>query len=231
MRPATRLTLADSVITILKENIAKGVWRVGDKLPIESELAELLGVGRNTVREAIRTLAYGGILEVRQGNGTFVRRAIDPADTMRSVDRAAQHEHLELQCVLEAECARFAARRRTAADLKTLRKLLAARGERDSAGDISEFVERDRAFHIAIAEATHNQALEALYRYFSSAIQSNVTGILTEFEEAEIPEPGLEAHRLILDAIERQDEEAAVQATLSLLTPQVEWVESRQKAK
>ena len=145
------------------------------------------------MREAVRTLAYSGVLEVR-GDGTYVRRNVDPAETMRDVDRAARSDHLELQCMLETECARYAARRRTDEDLATLRKLLKARGEREASRDVKKFVERDRAFHIAVAAASHNHALEALYRYFSP-ILANVEDILVELDEAEIPEPDMRAHR------------------------------------
>ena len=105
---------------------------------------------------------------------------------MRDVDRAARSDHLELQCMLETECARYAARRRTDEDLATLRKLLKARGEREASRDVKKFVERDRAFHIAVAAASHNHALEALYRY-SQPILANVEDILVELDEAEIP--------------------------------------------
>ncbi|PAJ97767.1 GntR family transcriptional regulator, partial [Burkholderia ubonensis] len=104
--PATRHSLVDSAIEILKSNITSGIWGVGQRIPTELDLARQLAVGRNTVREAVRTLAYSGVLEVRQGDGTYVRRNFDPAETMRNVDRAARGDHLELQCMLETECAR-----------------------------------------------------------------------------------------------------------------------------
>jgi DNA-binding FadR family transcriptional regulator len=222
-----RLSLVDSAIEILKANITNGTWRVGDRLPREADLAEQLGIGRNSVREAVRTLAYAGILDVKQGDGTFVRRNVDATETMRNIDRAAQRDHLELQCVLETECARLAAQRRTEEDLVHLQQLLEARGERDIHQDMAQFVEADRAFHIGIAGATHNQALEALYRYFSSSIQSTVSSVLLEFDEAEIPEPDMGAHAAILDAIRDQDEARAVKATLALLQPQINWLEVR----
>ena len=141
---------------------------------------------------------------------------------MRDVDRAARSDHLELQCMLETECARYAARRRTDEDLATLRKLLKARGEREASRDVKKFVERDRAFHIAVAAASHhNHALEALYRYFSKPILANVEDILVELDEAEIPEPDMRAHQAVLDAIEQRDENKAVRATLAILKPQM----------
>ena len=146
---------------------------------------------------------------------------------MRDVDRAARSDHLELQCMLETECARYAARRRTDEDLATLRKLLKARGEREASRDVKKFVERDRAFHIAVAAASHNHALEALYRYFSP-ILANVEDILVELDEAEIPEPDMRAHQAVLDAIEQRDENKAVRATLAILKPQMTWLETRE---
>ncbi|MBN3818590.1 FadR family transcriptional regulator [Paraburkholderia sp. Se-20369] len=225
--PATRHSLVDSAIEILKSNITSGIWRVGHRIPTELDLAKQLAVGRNTVREAVRTLAYSGVLEVRQGDGTYVRRNVDPAETMRDVDRAARGDHLELQCMLETECARYAARRRTDEDLAVLHALLKARGERETWGDVKTFVERDRAFHIAVATASHNHALEALYRYFSGSILANVEDVLVELDEADIPEPDMKAHQAVLDAIEHRDENKAVRATLAILKPQMTWLETR----
>ncbi|KWO13478.1 GntR family transcriptional regulator [Burkholderia ubonensis] len=224
--PATRHSLVDSAIEILKSNITSGIWGVGQRIPTELDLARQLAVGRNTVREAVRTLAYSGVLEVRQGDGTYVRRNFDPAETMRNVDRAARGDHLELQCMLETECARYAARRRTDEDLATLRRLLKARGERATARDVKKFVERDRAFHIAVATASHNHALEALYRYFSGSILTNIENILVEFDDADILEPDMKAHQAVLDAIEQRDENKAVRATLAILKPQMTWLET-----
>ncbi|AYQ44249.1 MULTISPECIES: FadR/GntR family transcriptional regulator [Burkholderia] len=226
--PATRHSLVESAIEILKSNITSGIWQVGQRIPTELDLAKQLEVGRNTVREAVRTLAYSGVLDVRQGDGTYVRRNVDPADTMRNVDRAARGDHLELQCMLETECARYAARRRTDADLATLRKLLKARGEREASRDVKKFVERDRAFHIAVAAASHNHALEALYRYFSGSILANVEDVLVELDKAAIPEPDLQAHQALLDAIEQRDENKAVRATLAILKPQMTWLETHE---
>ncbi|KVN24886.1 GntR family transcriptional regulator [Burkholderia pyrrocinia] len=225
--PATRHSLVDSAIEILKSNITAGIWRVGHRIPTELDLAKQLAVGRNTVREAVRTLAYSGVLEVRQGDGTYVRRNVDPAETMRDVDRAARGDHLELQCMLETECARYAARRRTDEDLAVLHALLKARGERETWADVKTFVERDRAFHVAVAAASHNHALEALYRYFSGSILANVEDVLVELDEADIPEPDMKAHQAVLDAIEQRDENKAVRATLAILKPQMTWLETR----
>ncbi|XLM20246.1 GntR family transcriptional regulator, partial [Chromobacterium piscinae] len=86
-------------------------------MPTEPELAEELGISRNTVREAIRVLLYAGLLEVRQGDGTYVRAVVNPGEAMRSISRASLREHLEVRCLLEESAARLAAERAGAGDM------------------------------------------------------------------------------------------------------------------
>ena len=106
---APRRSLVDSTIELIRGQIEGGAWKVGERIPREQELAEMLEVGRNTVREAIRVLSHGQVLEVRQGDGTYVRTNIDPAEVMRRVGRSGLREHFALRCMLETEAARLAA--------------------------------------------------------------------------------------------------------------------------
>lgn len=75
----------DTVVDQLRAQLTNGEWAVDDRIPTEHELAEQLGVGRNTVREAVRVLVHAGLLESRQGNGTFVRSTADPAAVLRGI--------------------------------------------------------------------------------------------------------------------------------------------------
>lgn len=72
-----RRSLVDCAIDAMREKIESGAWPVGERIPKETELAEMLQVGRNTVREAIRVLSHADVLEVRQGDGTYVRFELD----------------------------------------------------------------------------------------------------------------------------------------------------------
>lgn len=83
---APRRSLVDSTIELIRGQIEGGAWKVGERIPREQELAEMLEVGRNTVREAIRVLSHGQVLEVRQGDGTYVRTNIDPAVRIILID-------------------------------------------------------------------------------------------------------------------------------------------------
>jgi len=221
--PVQRRSLVESTIDAIRSLIDKRVWKVGECIPREAELVAQFQVGRNTIREAIRVLSHSGMLEVRQGDGTYVRRELDPAETVNQLNRAGLRDHLELQCLLESEAARFAARRRTPQDITRLRKALEGRGEYSPQGDLDDFLERDRAFHVAIAAASHNSALQALYAYFNASIHSHTKGV---FADVELPEPSLADHIAIVDAIVAGDEEAAATAARIMLTPLIDTLDT-----
>ncbi|CAO3438799.1 Transcriptional regulator, GntR family [Azospirillum endophyticum] len=176
----------------------------------------MLQVGRNTVREAIRVLSHARVLEVRQGDGTYVRSSVDPAEVMRRVSHASLRDHFELRAILETEAARLAATRRTDEDLERLGQLLKARGDASTDDDIAGFVDRDLAFHAAVATAAHNTALTELYRYFSAAVRQNTQAVVAEHA---VPEPSHAAHARIVDAIEQQDSERAAEAARAVVAP------------
>ena len=219
---ARRAGLVEQVIDQLRHAVTVGEWPVGQRIPNEAVLVESLGVGRNTVREAVRALAHAGILEVRQGDGTYVRTNVDPVEVMRRVGRSDLREHFALRNMLEAEAARLAAAHRSKADVGLLRRLLNARGEREQHVSSAAFAEADTAFHCAIAGMCGNGALAELYRYFANSVRLNT---LTMLEDKELPEPGLAAHKVIVDAIERQDGEAAAAAVRNLVAPLIAALE------
>ena len=221
--PIQRRSLVESTIDAIRSLIGQRHWKVGDCIPREAELVEQFQVGRNTIREAIRVLSHSGMLEVRQGDGTYVRRDLDPAETVGKLNRAGLRDHLELQCVLESEAARFAARRRTPEDIARLEAALQTRGDYGADAHLDEFLERDRDFHIAIATASHNEALQALYAYFTASIHQHTKSI---FSDAELPEPSRSDHAKIVDAIVAGDEEAAATAARNMLEPLISTLDS-----
>src|SRR5882757_7038491 len=121
-------TLADQVIARLRAEIVSGAWPVGSRIPTEPELVERLGVARNTVREAVRALAHNGLLDIRQGSGTFVVATSELAGVMGRRFADANPLHVaELRASLEATAAALAARRRDDTDLRHLEQLLERR--------------------------------------------------------------------------------------------------------
>ena len=213
---AARRSLVDTTIELIRTHIENGSWKVGDRIPKELELAEMLQVGRNTVREAIRVLSHAEVLEVRQGDGTYVLTSLDPTEVMRRVSRSSLREHFELRAMLETEAARLAARHCTKADVAALRRLLKARGEQHDHNSRDTFADADTAFHSAIARLSGNSALSELYRYFSHAVRENTLSVLGD---ESLPEPDLQAHKAIVDAIEKRDSLAAGAAARAVMAP------------
>jgi DNA-binding FadR family transcriptional regulator len=209
LRAAGRKSLVDTVVEQLRDQLTDGEWSVGDRIPTEHVLADQLGVGRNTVREAVRVLVHAGLLESRQGNGTFVRSTADPAAVLRGIRHAGALDVLELRVALEAEAARLAAVRRDEDDLRALRAALAKLHEQgDRAADA------DLAFHLGIVEATHNAAFTEVYRFFSAQVHES---LVTSLGDHEMPPIDLAAHAALVDAVESGDPAAAEQAARSLL--------------
>ncbi|WP_042370046.1 FadR/GntR family transcriptional regulator [Streptacidiphilus neutrinimicus] len=209
-----REPLADQVIAQLRAQITSGEWPVGSRIPTEAELVEQLGVARNTVREAVRALAHNGLLDIRQGSGTYVLATSELAGVMhRRFAEAEKSEVTELRLALEAAAARLAATRRTAQDLRLLQTALNRREQAWSSGDAEAFVLNDAAFHQAVMAASHNRVLADLY--------ADLGEVLRE-ELRETVGPVLEAHRYvshdgILDAIRDTDpERAAAEAANAL---------------
>lgn len=159
-----RSALSDQVITELRNQITSGEWPVGSRIPTEPELVEQLGVARNTVREAVRALAHNGLLDIRQGSGTYVVATSELAGVMHRRFADADPRHVaELRSTLESSAARLAAERRTPRDLRQLDTLLARREEAWATGDAERFVAADATFHLAVVAASHNEVLTELY--------------------------------------------------------------------
>ena len=97
-----RLSLVDSAVAELRSAVARGEWPVGERIPTEPRLSEQFGVGRNSVREAVRGLVHAGLLETRQGDGTYVRARLDPTEALRRVERSTLRDQLEMRVALEA---------------------------------------------------------------------------------------------------------------------------------
>lgn len=207
LRTAQRASLVDQVIDQLKEQITSGLWQMNGKIPTETVLAEQLGVGRNTVREAVRALTHAGLLECRQGDGTYVRATSELSGAMlRRLRQAEQLEILEVRRALEVESARLAATRRTDEDILRIEAALAERDRAWELDDPEAFVEADLAFHMSVAHATHNLVLIDLYEDFSAALRASITAAGTSLNKSYIP------HDAIARAISSGDATAAERA-------------------
>ncbi|GAA3497080.1 FadR/GntR family transcriptional regulator [Streptomyces albogriseolus] len=203
-----RSALSEQVIAALRAQIASGEWPVGSRIPTEPELVEQLGVARNTVREAVRALAHNGLLDIRQGSGTYVVATSELAGVMHRRFAGADPRHIaELRSSLESWAARLAARRRTEKDLKQLDALLLRREEAWESRDAEAFVTADATFHMAVVAASHNDVMTALYADLGEVLRDwlrdDVGGDMS-------PETHMDHSRLV-DAIRAGDEATAAE--------------------
>ncbi|MEY9942305.1 FadR/GntR family transcriptional regulator [Streptacidiphilus sp. MAP5-3] len=209
-----REPLADQVIAQLRSQITSGEWPVGSRIPTEAELVERLGVARNTVREAVRALAHNGLLDIRQGSGTYVLATSELAGVMhRRFADADKAEITELRQALEASAARLAASRRTAQDLRLLETALRRREDAWRSGDVEAFVLNDAAFHQAVTAAAHNEVLSALYADLGEVMREELRSVVGPV----LDESRYISHDGILDAIRAGDGDTAAAEAASAL--------------
>lgn len=215
MHPISKTSLAESAVDSIRAEILAKRWPLGEKLPNEAALSAMLSVSRGTIREAVRVLVSQGYLETRQGSGTYVRSAIDPAANLSMARRASLRDRFEARCALDVEAARLAALRATPVIIAELRTLLSQRGNYREGEDQEAFVRRDLAFHKTVIAASGNRAMTEIYEFFSASIQETIEATLS----AEIPEPDMQAHIEIVDAIETGDAGKADTAVRRFMAP------------
>ena len=220
MKTVSRKSLTEAATQSIRSEITSGRWAVGEQLPNEAQLSARLGVSRGTVREAVRALVAQGMLETRQGSGTYVRSKADTARSLNRIRHTSLRDRLEMRAALEVEAARLAAQRITPQTIAHLESMLASRGLREEA-DRATFVERDFAFHEAIAAASGNDALIEVYGFFSASIRESIEATL----DGELPEPDYEAHRQIVNAIATGDPDKASATVRRFMAPLIEELE------
>lgn len=200
-----RTNLIDLAVGRLRQQITSGSWAVGTRIPAEPELTELIGVGRNTIREAVQSLVHAGMLERRQGSGTYVISNSELGNAMgRQIAGAHQQDVLEVRRSLEVEAARLAALRRTEDQVAELRSLRDTRASAYASGELDRMVEADLVLHRTIAMASHNPVLLALYENLQDAISENIR---FNFEH---PAHDDDSHHALVEAVAAGDPRAAM---------------------
>lgn len=170
-------SLADIVAEQLRRQIAEGVYAIGDKLPTEPELMKTFKVGRSSIREAVKLLVNMGVVQVRQGAGTFVSEASSANGSGIDLSIADRTELDEVRKILDIAIVEKAVARRTEKDIERMQSCLKARKANAKDGLLKECIEADLNFHIAIAETTHNKILADIYRSASLHLLSEFSRI------------------------------------------------------
>ena len=188
----------------------------GDRLPAEREMAQRFGVSRTTLRDALRDLELLGYVDVKQGNGSTVRRPDGetlalPFRTLLEASPQLATDLLEFRRLLEPQMAALAAERRTEKDIKALKTSLERQEALADAG--KRLTEEDVAFHSLVAHIAGNATVLGIL----ATLQSLLHDLRTKMLSGDQPHLGLRQHRYIAEAIINQSEEAAHDAMLEHL--------------
>ncbi|QBJ96076.1 FadR family transcriptional regulator [Rhodococcus sp. ABRD24] len=209
--PLSRSLLADQAVEQLRRRLHAGEWEIGTKMPGETTLAAELGIGRSTVREALRMLAGQGMVRSRQGSGVFVERLEPEADGWEAVVRTeAIAAVIEVRTAIEVEAARLAALRANDADIAAMRRALQVRADAVDTPDRG-FVDADIEVHRAVIAAAHNPVLSELFETFVPRLADamvEMIGLLGLRDRK--TEPNADEHLALVDAIAAGDATEAV---------------------
>jgi len=214
--PVRRHPLASQAADALLERVRAGEWPLGHRLPGETTLAVQLGVGRSTVREAIRELAGKGVLDSRQGSGVFVTSLDVVEDWDVVLRRASIVAVLEARVAIESEAAALAALRRTPDDLRTVRRALAQRAAAPD-DDPETLVDVDTAFHRAVVAAAHNEVLLELFDSFVPRVRTAMVDML-RLRTTSSPHDDQSAHTEIVEAVAARDAGGAARSSRTHVT-------------
>jgi GntR family transcriptional repressor for pyruvate dehydrogenase complex len=208
LKPIKPKRISDQVFDQLRELIFRGELKPGEQIMPERELAEALNVSRISVRDAIKKLAVMGLLEQRQGQGTFVRspdaKAQNPLAIMMETQNASLEDLLEVRMGLECYPASLAAKRASASDIQFLEKSIEEMRSEVQSGRLG--TEADVSFHMAIAYATKNPLQVYIMKNFFDFLFVGIKENLSYLYKV----PGnietiLEQHQKIFQAIRRHD--------------------------
>jgi GntR family transcriptional repressor for pyruvate dehydrogenase complex len=212
IEPIKSTRIYEEIVRQVKTMIAEGRLKSGDQLPPERDLAEKFVVSRTSVREALRSLESLGLVEIRPGEGTFVRgisveALVEPLALVMMTQREAIGELFEARRLLEPAIAGLAARRATPEEIHEMERILDEQARELAAGRTG--LAQDAQFHAAMSTASHNRAITRLVH--------GIMDLLTQSREESLNTPGRpdrshQDHRRVLEAIVRRDAAAAEEA-------------------
>lgn len=221
MPQVRRTPLADQAAELLMDRVRAGEWELGAKLPGETTLAPQLGVGRSTVREAIRQLVGKGVLTSRQGAGVFVTALELPESWRTVVSRADIVSVIDARIAIETAAAGLAADERSDVDIAAMRAALERR--RKASGMVENYVDADMAFHRVVIAAAKNPILLDLFDGFTPRLREAMIAMLRIGGDCGSDEDH-DVHARLAAAIEQRDAETAVHLSRSHLQSLKDWL-------
>ncbi len=221
--------LAEQIADQIANLIAENTFQKGERLPNEFQLARAVGVGRGTIREAIKILVSRNIVEIRRGLGTFVSEKTGLTDDPLGLNFVEDKSRLaldlmEVRTMIEPDIAALAAMRASKEDVKKIRQSCLAVEEKIRQNQ--DFVTEDIAFHETIARSSKNQVVPNVIPVIHSAIREQIKAT-----NANLTEKTIATHRAITTAIAEKNPHAAKEAMLEHMRYNQEHIEKLIKAR
>ncbi len=204
------------IVDQINEYFLNGDLQPGEKLPTERELASRFNVSRTSVREALRKLEIKGIIEIKQGSGSFIKTkeslsiGKELSSTILKTEKKLVYEMLELRQTLEVECASLASQRATSEDLERIGQALEMMNQVKN--DVELGIQADLSFHINIVLASHNSIFSQLFQTLSEHMQDTIRVTRTQrLKDQERTQETIDEHKEIYLAIAAGDANQAKQ--------------------
>ncbi len=200
--------IKNQVYEKIKSMIVQGTWEPGDKLPSESQLCDQLGVSRVSVRSALQSLEAQGYIEIRRGEGSFVKHfslsdQLDLLVPIFALDKKDILDVLRYRMLTEPSLMPYVIENATAEDITGLEETF--RKMEDSRDNMRKHAQLDEQFHYKLTEIVNNNVLSKIYRALFEIFNSAWNEICTILG----PDAGIEYHAKLLEAIKNRDKETA----------------------
>ncbi|MFA6808188.1 MAG: FadR/GntR family transcriptional regulator [Eubacteriales bacterium] len=229
LKPVKTRRIYEEIVEQIRVLVSEGQVKAGDRLPSERDLAERLQVSRASVREALSALEMMGLLEIRSGEGTYIREVniesvVAPLAWVLSIEKDIVLDLLEVRKILETQASALAAERAESEEIAEIKDVLDQMGKDLEAGNLGD--SSDHNFHYAIARATKNKILIRLMNAISDTMHQTLKASRIKLYEQEgIPERLYKEHEAIFRAIESKSAKSAQKLMLAhLLAVEKEYV-------
>jgi GntR family transcriptional repressor for pyruvate dehydrogenase complex len=225
-----RAALPTSIMEILTNYLLSGELKPGDKLPTEVDLAQKLGVGRNSVREAIKMLSAVGVVEAIRGSGIYIARSVsasmlNPLILGLVFEQGTSHELIQLRLLLDTGAAEIALEHIHDNEIESLEAInlqLEKEGKKRKHNQ-HRLRDLDLSFHKELYRISGNRLLakvgEAIYKLFYASIEKTV--------EAD-PEKAYQNHKMIIDAMKKRDPSLVRKSTKASLSYWMNYISTKQ---
>lgn len=204
LKSIKKVRVTQQVFEQFKQQILNGSWKVGERIPSENELAETLGVSRSTIRQALRTLSDYGLIEIRLGSGSYVKKA-ESGEFMKGLlptayfQKEDMKEALDFCCIFEDGMAEIAAKLATDEDVAALKDI------QHRIETTQDYASLDLKFHMKIAEITRNSVIIQTYTIMNDLLGAT----MIEMYKTNGPNAGIPYHRALIEAFECHDSKKA----------------------